>query len=137
MIARGSGGIINVASTFAFSSGIRMPARQRTNYAASKAFLITSTELLAHELDGSGVKVEALCPGVVRTEFHDPVGGRPPGVPVFEAADVVDAGARRASPRRGRLHPATRRPSALDRLAEARNAVWKASSCSTVALRCK
>jgi len=49
------------------------------------------TRILAQELAGTGVKVQALCPGFVRTEFHDRLGGRPPGLPVIEPADIVRA----------------------------------------------
>jgi short-subunit dehydrogenase len=91
MVQRGRGDVINVASAFAFSSGINIPSRPRTAYVASKAYVTAFTELLAFEMAGTGVRVQALCPGVVRTEFHDRVGGRPQGVPVLEPADVVTA----------------------------------------------
>lgn len=137
MIGQASGAVINVASTFAFSSGVRMPTRKRANYVASKAFLTTFTELLSHELDGTGVAVQALCPGVVRTEFHDALGGRPAGVAVLEPADVVDASL--AGLKLGEVICIPQLPDieALDRLTEARNAVWDKSRADTIARRYK
>ncbi|WP_352733862.1 SDR family NAD(P)-dependent oxidoreductase [Mesorhizobium sp. M0276] len=62
-------------------------------YAATKAFVNSFTETLSGELIGTSVKVQALCPAVVRTEFHD-IDGQPvlrPNVPVMEPEDVVEA----------------------------------------------
>jgi len=69
MVERGTGGIINVASTAAFQ-----PLPGQAGYAACKAFVLSYTRSLAGELRGSGVKVTALCPGPVDTEFGDTAG---------------------------------------------------------------
>jgi short-subunit dehydrogenase len=65
MVKRGAGWIINVASVAGFSYSVG-----NTNYCASKAWLIRFSESLETELVGTGVVVQALCPGFVRTEFH-------------------------------------------------------------------
>ena len=64
MIARGRGGILNVASTAAFQPGPWM-----ATYYASKAFVLSFSEALHEEVKGAGVHVVALCPGPVHTEF--------------------------------------------------------------------
>jgi uncharacterized protein len=66
MRQRGSGTIINVSSTAGFVT--------MGGYSAIKAWVTTYTESLATELHGSGVNVTALCPGWVRTEFHERAG---------------------------------------------------------------
>lgn len=69
MIARKSGGIINVASTAAFQPGPKMAV-----YFATKAFVLSLTEALHEELKPHGVHVTCLCPGPTRTEFGDVAG---------------------------------------------------------------
>jgi short-subunit dehydrogenase len=91
MVAQGAGAVINVSSLLAFSGTAAVERPKRATYAASKAYINMFTRILAHELAESGVKVQALCPGLVRTEFHDKLGGRPPGPPVMEPADIVTA----------------------------------------------
>ena len=66
MIARRSGGIINVASLAAF-----MALPTNVNYCATKAYLVTFSRSLAAEVEKKGIKVQALCPGFTITEFHD------------------------------------------------------------------
>jgi short-subunit dehydrogenase len=65
MQARRRGGILNVASTAAFQPGPHMAV-----YYASKAYVLSFTEALNHELRGSGVHATALCPGPVATGFQ-------------------------------------------------------------------
>jgi uncharacterized protein len=69
MLARGEGGIINVASTAAFQPGPYMSV-----YYASKAYVLSFSEAIAHELRGSGVVVTALCPGPTQSEFAEVAG---------------------------------------------------------------
>ena len=71
MVERGDGAVINVASLLAFSGSWEAPSLpRRAVYAASKAFLVTFTQILAAELRDSGVQAQVVCPGIVRSEFH-------------------------------------------------------------------
>ena len=76
MVERGRGGVINVSSLAAFQ-----PGPWHTSYAASKAFLNYFTEGLHEELRGTGVRVQALCPGYTRTEFQERAGAPARRVP--------------------------------------------------------
>jgi short-subunit dehydrogenase len=64
-LARHRGGILNVASVSGFLPGPGMAV-----YHATKAYVISMSEALHTELKPLGVRVAALCPGPVRTEFH-------------------------------------------------------------------
>jgi short-subunit dehydrogenase len=66
MLERRRGRIVNVASNAAFQ-----PIPFLAVYAATKSFVLSFTEALADELRGSGVRVQALCPGITATEFLD------------------------------------------------------------------
>ncbi|MET0422512.1 MAG: SDR family oxidoreductase [Actinoplanes sp.] len=66
MVARGTGGIINVSSNGAFQ-----PVPYQASYAATKAFVLSFTEALAEELRGTGVHVMATHPGATATGFFD------------------------------------------------------------------
>ena len=64
-MARHKGGIINVASVASF-----MPGPGMAVYHASKAYVLSFSEALHQELKSRGVRVTALCPGPVETEFQ-------------------------------------------------------------------
>ena len=80
MKQRGSGAIINVSSTAGFVT--------MGGYSAIKAWVTSYTEGLAVELRGSGVRVTALCPGWVRTEFHERANIRTGSIPSALWVDV-------------------------------------------------
>jgi len=65
MLERGSGKIMNVASTASFQPGPLMAV-----YYATKAYVLSFSEALAEETRGSGVTVTALCPGPTTTNFQ-------------------------------------------------------------------
>jgi uncharacterized protein len=65
MIERRHGRILNVASTAAFQPGPLMAV-----YYASKAYVLSLSEALSNETEGSGVTVTCLCPGPTRTGFQ-------------------------------------------------------------------
>jgi hypothetical protein len=69
MVRRGAGAVLNVAST----AGMQ-PLPYSAGYSAAKAYILTFSEALHHELRGSGVTVTALAPGPVSTEFWDLAG---------------------------------------------------------------
>jgi short-subunit dehydrogenase len=95
MIARKYGSIINVSSRLAFSGPVTSPSMpRRATYAATKAYINTFTQILNDELKDTGVKVQALCPAVVITEFHKVQGIDPTHMPpeiIMQAEDLVDA----------------------------------------------
>jgi uncharacterized protein len=72
MMARGSGGILNVASMAAFFPGPGFAV-----YYATKAYVLSLSEALHEECRGRGVVVSALCPGPVDTEFWSRAGEKP------------------------------------------------------------
>jgi uncharacterized protein len=69
LLKNNRGAIVNVSSVAAF-----IFSAQNVNYCATKAYLRVFSEGLASELAGSGVKVQALCPGFTRSEFHQRMG---------------------------------------------------------------
>lgn len=65
MCQQRSGRILNLGSTGSF-----IPSPLNAVYSATKAFVLSFSEAIAEELQGTGVTVTALCPGATRTEFH-------------------------------------------------------------------
>ncbi|ODU79423.1 MAG: oxidoreductase [Microbacterium sp. SCN 71-21] len=87
LVARGSGTVINIASTAAFQ-----PLASMAIYGASKAYVLSFTEALAHEVRPQGVTVLAVCPGATATEFFDVVGDARAAVGAMQTpTQVVDA----------------------------------------------
>lgn len=84
MIARGSGRILNVASTAAYQPGPLMSV-----YYATKSYLLSYSQALWEELRGLGVTVTCLCPGPTLTEFQKRA--RMEDVPMFKGPWVEDA----------------------------------------------
>jgi uncharacterized protein len=70
MIKRGSGKIMNLASTASFQPGPTMSV-----YFATKAFVLSFSEAVSNEVRDKGITVTALCPGSTETGFHAVVMG--------------------------------------------------------------
>lgn len=96
MVERGHGLILNVSSVAGWITG--------STYSAAKSWVTVFTEGLAQDLAGTGVRAVAVCPGYVRTEFHDRAGMDVAAVPEWmwlDADDVVNKALRDAE--RGRV----------------------------------
>ncbi len=73
MLERRAGAIVNVSSVAGWITG--------GTYSAAKAWVTVFSESLATECRGLGVQVTAVCPGYVRTEFHERAGMNMDGTP--------------------------------------------------------
>ncbi|QUQ64090.1 SDR family NAD(P)-dependent oxidoreductase [Kutzneria sp. CA-103260] len=93
MVERGSGGVLNVASTIAFQ-----PSPYQAVYGASKAFVLSFSQALRAEARPHGVAVVALCPGPTRTGFVAALDANVSGTRIYrrlaEPGPVVDLGLR-------------------------------------------
>ena len=69
MLARARGGVLNIGSI-----GGLFPGPYQAAYYASKAFVVSLTEALAHENAGRGVRISVAIPGPVATRFHEKMG---------------------------------------------------------------
>lgn len=95
MLARGRGRVLNVASIAAFQ-----PIPMLATYAATKAFVLSLTESLADELEGTGVTATVLCPGITDTRMLSGAVeansrlARLPGFLIGDVEQVADEGYR-------------------------------------------
>ena len=64
MIKKRTGIIINVSSSGAF-----LPSPKTVTYSGTKAFLVAFTESLRMELEGTGVQIQVVCPGLTKTDM--------------------------------------------------------------------
>nr|WP_199239253.1 SDR family oxidoreductase [Streptomyces sp. ICBB 8177] len=95
LVADGRGALVTVASTAAYQ-----PTPAMAVYGATKAFALSLTEALAYETRGSGLRVLAVSPGPVETEFFDVVGTRDAMVGRAATPAAVVTATRRALERR-------------------------------------
>ncbi|MFI5959834.1 SDR family NAD(P)-dependent oxidoreductase [Cryptosporangium sp. NPDC051539] len=79
MASRGHGDVVNVASVAGFG-----PTAPGSTYSATKAWVITFSESVHLTLRQHGVRVSAVCPGFVRTEFHSRA-----SIPTADIPDVL------------------------------------------------
>jgi uncharacterized protein len=96
MVARGEGTIVNVSGMLAFSGPApieKLPLR-RAVYTGALAYIVALSQALHEELKAQGLRIQALCPGVVATEFHERQGLDLSAVPRMSADDVVTASLR-------------------------------------------
>jgi uncharacterized protein len=138
MAARGSGAIINVASLLAFSGSLPpQPLPHRAVYAAAKAFQVTFTQALAGELAGTGVQVQACCPGLVDTEFHALAGRDLTGAPFPVMRPDEVAAASLTGLRLGEVIcvPGLNDPSMIDAISQAQRALLLTAVSSPLAER--
>ncbi|MFE7796901.1 SDR family NAD(P)-dependent oxidoreductase [Nocardia sp. NPDC057440] len=102
MLARGSGEVVNVASTAAFQ-----PAPYFATYASGKAFVLNFSLSLWSEYRDRGIKVLAVCPGPTETQFFDVVGTRKAaiGAPMGNVDGVVRSALRALERNKGYVVP--------------------------------
>ena len=109
MLERDRGAIINVSSLGAWSH-----SAGNVQYSATKTYLAVFSQTLNEELVGTNVRVQALCPGFVRTEFHAADGMKDfdaQGVPAhmwMSAEFVVECSLRKLTGRRVIVFPGLR-----------------------------
>jgi short-subunit dehydrogenase len=105
MVSRGRGAVLNVASVGAFG-----PVPGQAAYGAAKAFVLSYTQSLGQELQGTGVVASTLCPGPVKTGFG-------------ETAGISDADAEAALPKAMWISAAEVATTAVDGLASGKSVI--------------
>jgi short-subunit dehydrogenase len=138
MVQRRRGVVINVGSLLALSGTIPPnPLPYRAVYAGAKAFILTFTQALALEVKDSGVRLQALLPGVVATEFHASLNLDPNRLASMAMKPEEVVAASLASLEKGELIcvPGLDDPSLLDNLGKAQRAVMEAGNRPKLAAR--
>ncbi len=139
MIRQNAGAIINVSSRLALSAAMGSPPMPpRAVYAATKAFINTFSQILQSELEGTRVRVQALCPGLARTEFFEIMGTDPMSLPaaeMMEPADVVQASLASLGLGEAICVPALDEPGLLAEVDRARLKVFEHSNGGVIAER--
>jgi len=96
MVSQRKGRILNVASTAGFAPGPLMAV-----YYATKAYVISFSEAISNELQGTGITVTVLCPGPTRTGFAEEAGMVHSNL--FKSPTVMDAAPVAAAGYRGMM----------------------------------
>ena len=92
MVARGDGTIINLSGMLAFGGPAPLgKAPGRAAYVGTLAYIVALSQALQEELKPHGLLIQALCPGIVATEFHERQGLDLSALPRMSAEDVVTA----------------------------------------------
>jgi short-subunit dehydrogenase len=103
MVENKSGWILNIGSIGSFS-----PCPFTAIYGASKAYVLSFSEAIANELQGTGVSVTCLCPGATDTRFWETGGAqktRAAGMKKMDAAKVAMVGYRALKKKRVMVIP--------------------------------
>jgi uncharacterized protein len=137
MVRRGTGAIVNVASTLALSGALPPdPLPYRAVYAGAKAFILAFTEALSGELADSAVQVQACVPGLVDTEYQALVGRDPSKMPpMMRPEDVVAASLAALADREVVCLPGLEDAALFKRLADARREAMVSAGKPTLAER--
>ena len=92
MVARGGGTIINVSGMLAFGGLAPLgKSSGRAVYVGTLAHILALSQAMHEELKPHGLRIQALCPGIVATEFHECQGMDLSAIPRMSADDVVTA----------------------------------------------
>jgi len=88
-LQRGHGTVVNIASVVALA-----PEMFNAGYSATKAYVLSLSETLNHEVSDKGIRVQAVLPGITRTEIWERTGIDAGGLPqsmIMDADELVDA----------------------------------------------
>ena len=83
MLRRKNGKILNIGSTGSF-----VPGPFNAVYCATKNYILSLSEAIAAEVNGTGVTVTALCPGGTKTEFAGKANSKNSSVHFFEVMEA-------------------------------------------------